>query len=188
MDSLFDDVESRANPALPIGGPSLDSNPTSCILSRVTGTERLARLAEGKSPLLIARMPSGFAVMGDSQYLPGYCLLLAYPEVNHLHDLPVDRRAQYLTDMGLLGEALMAATGCLRVNYAILGNLDPFLHAHVWPRYTWEDDRYRLAPPSDYPADYRDAPERLYSAEKHGELQKAIALHLELLPVVGLEP
>ncbi|MFI9452759.1 hypothetical protein [Amycolatopsis sp. NPDC052450] len=24
------------------------------------------------------------------------------------------------------------------MNVEILGNTDPFLHAHVWPRYDWE--------------------------------------------------
>lgn len=147
----------------------------------MTGTERLARLAQGQSPLLIARMASGFAVMGDTQYLPGYSLLLAYPEANHLTDLSAERRIQYLSDMGLLGEAVMAATGCLRINYSILGNLDQFLHAHVFPRYAWEEERYRLAPCWFYPKEFREAPEQAFSAEKHGELQRKIADRLRAL-------
>jgi diadenosine tetraphosphate (Ap4A) HIT family hydrolase len=144
----------------------------------MTGTERLALLAEGNSPLLIERMPSGFAVMGDSQFLPGYALLLAYPEANHLTDLTHSARSQYLLDMSLLGEAVMQATNCLRVNYAIYGNLDPFLHAHVWPRYTWEDEEYRLRPPFSYPPEYRDPELHGYSEHKHGNLKLAIAQHL----------
>lgn len=28
----------------------------------------------------------------------------------------------------------------MRVNYEIFGNLDPFVHAHVFPRYAWESE------------------------------------------------
>ena len=94
--------------------------------------------------------------MGDSQFLPGYALLLAYPEADHLTDLPHAARSRYLLDMSLLGEAVMQATNCSRVNYAVYGNLDPFLHAHVWPRYAWEEEQYRLRPPFSYPPEYRD--------------------------------
>jgi diadenosine tetraphosphate (Ap4A) HIT family hydrolase len=154
----------------------------------MTGTERLAMLADGRSPMLIARMPSGFAVMGDHQFLPGYSLILAYPEVNHLTDLSVAERARYLVDMSRLGEAVMAATNCLRVNYSILGNLDPFLHAHVFPRYSWEEDLYRLAPPWKYPDEYRDVTKHGYSEEKHGNLRLAITRHLLSLSGADLEP
>ncbi len=126
--------------------------------------------------------------MADSQFLPGYCLLLAYPEANHLTDLSVTSRAQYLLDMSLLGEAVMTATGCLRINYTILGNLDPFLHAHVWPRYSWEDDRYRTSPPTDYPPEYRDVALHGYSEEVHGKLRLQIADHVLNLMGADLSP
>ncbi len=154
----------------------------------MTGTERLSELADGRNPLLVARLKSGFAVMADSQYLPGYCLLLAYPEANHLTDLSQSLRAQYLLDMSHLGEAVMEATNCLRVNYSILGNLDPFLHAHVWPRYSWEDDQYRLSPPTDYPPEYRDALKHGYDPEKHDGLRQKIAQHLQMLSGGDLAP
>lgn len=37
----------------------------------------LSRL--GRNPALICQMPSGWAVLGDNQYLTGYSLLLADP-------------------------------------------------------------------------------------------------------------
>jgi len=39
--------------------------------------------------------------------------------------------------MSLLGEAIMAVCQPHRINYEILGNSLPVLHAHVWPRYDW---------------------------------------------------
>ena len=124
-------------------------------------------------------MPSGFAVMSETQFLPGYCLLLAYPEVNHLTDLDDAGRAQYLLDMAKLGEAVMAVTQCRRINYSILGNLDPFLHTHVFPRYESEEMPLKVSPPTDYPAEYRNRADFAYDPAVHGEIQEKIRAALE---------
>jgi diadenosine tetraphosphate (Ap4A) HIT family hydrolase len=127
-------------------------------------------LEAGKQPALIAKLPSGYAVMGDNQYLPGYCLLLASPLVGQLNDLQDKERVQFLSDMAELGDALKHATGCMRVNYGIYGNLDPFLHVHVWPRYEWEPLEQRTMPPFLLPLEFRSKPENDFSLERHGEL------------------
>ena len=59
-------------------------------------------------------------------------------------------------DMTRLGDALLKVTGAVRVNYAILGNLDPALHAHVFPRYTDEPENMRILQPWAY--DWEAAP------------------------------
>ncbi|MBC8063614.1 MAG: hypothetical protein H7Y17_02195, partial [Chlorobia bacterium] len=105
----------------------------------MTPYQRLAQLERGENPALIAKLPSGFAVMGDFQFLPGYCLLLAHPRVDKLNDLQGPQRTQFLDDMARLGDAILGATDAIRINYSIYGNLDPFLHAHLFPRYAWEE-------------------------------------------------
>jgi diadenosine tetraphosphate (Ap4A) HIT family hydrolase len=139
----------------------------------MTPTERLAQLERGENPQVIAKLSSGYAVMADTQFLPGYCLLLAHPMVPTLNDLTGDARAQFLADMARLGDAVKAATGAVRVNYSIYGNLDPFLHAHVVPRYADEDARYRTLPPLSYPPELRDADR--FDRQVHGELLKRIS-------------
>ena len=109
----------------------------------MTPSERLQELADGKNPRLVLRMKSGFAVMGDNQFLPGYCLLLAYPQVEQLIELPEKQRHAFLEDMSLLGEAIDKVTESKRINFAMYGNVDPFLHAHVWPRYEVGSSRAR---------------------------------------------
>jgi diadenosine tetraphosphate (Ap4A) HIT family hydrolase len=52
--------------------------------------------------------------------------------------------------MGRLGDALLAATGALRINYAMFGNLEPALHAHVVPRYRDELSPLDVAHPWAY--------------------------------------
>jgi diadenosine tetraphosphate (Ap4A) HIT family hydrolase len=95
---------------------------------------------------VIGRLPSGWAVLGDPQILPGYCLLLPDPVVGQLNDLTGSARRQFLEDMSRLGDAVLIATGAERVNYEILGNVEPALHAHVIPRYSWEPEESRRRP------------------------------------------
>ena len=50
--------------------------------------DRVGSAFRGENPLVMARMRSGLAVIGDRQFLPGYSLLLTnYPTANHLTDL-----------------------------------------------------------------------------------------------------
>jgi diadenosine tetraphosphate (Ap4A) HIT family hydrolase len=144
----------------------------------MTLPERLESLVRGESPGEIARMRSGFAVMGDSQYLRGYCLLLAYPAVGRLNDLSGLARTAFLEDMAALGDAVLAATDAVRINYSIYGNLDPFLHAHVFPRYAAEPPEFATIPPMSIPAELRNAPEHAYDPLRHDPLRRAIAAAL----------
>ena len=40
-------------------------------------TDRIGSAIRGENPTVLARMPAGFAVIGDVQWLPGYCVLLS---------------------------------------------------------------------------------------------------------------
>ena len=138
----------------------------------------------GEHPLLLATLRSGWAVMGDTQFLPGYTLLLSNVEdAIHLTDLPRAQRAQFLLDMSLLGEAVMTVCNGLdpslrRLNYEILGNAEPRLHAHLFPRYGWEDDELLTGPVWRYPQDRWTSPRDAYSDE-HEPMREAIAKELE---------
>jgi diadenosine tetraphosphate (Ap4A) HIT family hydrolase len=133
----------------------------------------------------MARMRAGFAVIGDTQHLPGYSLLLTDdPGVDHLSDLAWERRSQFLFDLSLLGEAVQNAcrdNGLRRINHEVLGNAIPVLHGHVHPRYDWEPADKVSGPVWRYPKAERNAPEFEYSDAKHGELRAAITAELERL-------
>lgn len=105
----------------------------------------------------IARLPSGFAVLGTAQFLRGYSLLLPDPVVPHLNDMAAEHRRQFLDDMAALGDAVLKVTGALRINYAMFGNAEPALHAHVIPRYVDEPEALRTAHPWSY--DWAAAPQ-----------------------------
>ncbi len=99
---------------------------------------RVDAARRNQNPRVIDRMPSGWAVMGDAQFLPGYCLLLPDPVVPTLNDLDRAARAQFLLDMTRIGDAVISVCRPLRINYEMLGNLEPALHAHIIPRYAHE--------------------------------------------------
>jgi diadenosine tetraphosphate (Ap4A) HIT family hydrolase len=126
-------------------------------------------------PALVARLRSGWVVMGERQVLTGYCLLLPDPVVPHLNALPSELRGQFLSDMAMVGDSLLATTQALRVNYAIYGNVDPALHAHIFPRHTTEPEATRTAQP--WALDWNAAPS--YSELLHGELKRRVAADIQ---------
>ena len=136
----------------------------------------------GENPKVMARMPSGFAVIGDTQFLPGYSLLLTDdPELDHPSDLPWAARRAFFFDLSLLGEAMFNVTreaGARRINYEVLGNGWHHLHGHVHPRYEWEPSDKIASPVWRYPKDVRNAPEHEYSDAKHGDLRALITREL----------
>jgi catechol 2,3-dioxygenase-like lactoylglutathione lyase family enzyme/diadenosine tetraphosphate (Ap4A) HIT family hydrolase len=131
---------------------------------------RVDALRKGADPTFIARLASGWAVMGDPQLLPGYCLLLPDPVVGHLNELGGGGRSRFLADVAALGDAVLAATGALRINYAVFGNLEPALHAHVIPRYANEPEAQRALQP--WALDWSAAPP--FGPVAHGDLRDRI--------------
>jgi diadenosine tetraphosphate (Ap4A) HIT family hydrolase len=127
-------------------------------------------------PARIARLRTGWAIMGERQVFPGYCLLLPDPVVAHLNVLEPEQRGEFLSDMAILGDAVLRSTGALRINYAIFGNVEPALHAHVIPRFDTEPEATRTAQP--WALDWAAAPE--YSEASHGDLKRRIAGELVL--------
>jgi diadenosine tetraphosphate (Ap4A) HIT family hydrolase len=123
----------------------------------ITIPERIAAARAGTNPAVICRVPSGWTVMCDMQFLRGYTILLADPPVASINDLDRLKRAEYLCDMALVGDALLEVTGVYRINYGIMGNSDPFLHAHIVPRYLTETENLRTGLPWSYPKGLMDA-------------------------------
>ncbi|AGS67241.1 HIT family protein [Streptomyces collinus] len=148
--------------------------------------DRIGAALRGENPTVLRRLDAGFAVIGDVQFLPGYSLLLAdEPDVQRLSDLPRARRLSFLADMDRLGEAVERACrrldpGFRRVNLEILGNTDPFLHAHIWPRFEWEPAEVVHKPVWLYPGD-RWSDERFRLGPQHDGLRDAIGGELDRL-------
>jgi len=112
--------------------------------------DRVEAARSGMNPAVICQMASGWVVLSDLQYLRGYSILLPDPVVDSLNALGPEGRSGYLGDMALVGDALLEVTGAFRINYAVLGNSDPALHAHIIPRYLSEPDELRRGLPWSY--------------------------------------
>lgn len=134
----------------------------------------MAEASAGRLARVIGRMPSGWAVLGDPQILPGYCLLLPDPVVSDLNALGGELRREFLEDMARLGDAVLAETAAERINYEILGNVEAALHAHVIPRYAWEPAERRRTPVWSH--DWAAAP--VFSAERDAPLAARLAARL----------
>lgn len=113
----------------------------------MTIAEQIQAANRGEHPRAVLKLESGWVMLGDTQALEGYCVLIADPVVPSLNDLPEAARLIYLRDMVRVGDALLAAFGALRINYEMWGNLDPTLHTHIVPRYRTEPDNLRVLPP-----------------------------------------
>ncbi|GAB5502102.1 HIT family protein [Pyruvatibacter sp.] len=136
---------------------------------------RVSAARDGSNPYVVSRLASGWAVIGDVQFLEGYCLLLPDPVVASLNDLSGDARGIFLRDMALLGDAILEATGAQRINYEILGNSEPALHAHVFPRFDSEPAELRAMPVWFY--DWAAAP--VFSEAHHGAVRDRIKSALQ---------
>jgi len=138
----------------------------------ITAIHRMVESCRGGDwPATVAKLDSGWVVMGERQVFPGYCLLLPDPVVDQLNALESVARSQFLSDMARIGAALLASTPAVRINYAIFGNLEPALHAHVFPRYADEPQAIRTGHP--WALDWNLA--AAYSDAEHGELKSRIA-------------
>ncbi len=133
--------------------------------------KRVEQCRSGENPKTICQVSSGWVVMGDVQFLRGYCLLLPDPVVPHLNAMKRADRQVFLDEMAVLGDAVLSVTGAVRINYEMLGNLEPALHAHVFPRFDDEEESLRTKPVWSY--DWEAAP--AFDAAGDADLKAAIA-------------
>ncbi len=145
--------------------------------------ERVDMAQRGENKTVIGRLPSGWVVLGDDQRLRGYTLLLSDPVVDNLHSLDIPARTQFLTDMALIGDALIEVLNPSIMNYSILGNTDRALHVHIHPRYDDEKPEHRRTHAIIY--HWEKHPVVSFDLERDrplmDEIRKALAARTELL-------
>ncbi len=130
--------------------------------------ERIEAARKGDNPTVICQVPSGWAVLCDMQFLRGYTILLADPVLPSLNELSNAQRSIFLHDMAVIGDALLDVTRAYRINYIIAGNTDPYLHAHIVPRYMTEAEALRKGMPWSHPQSEMDA--RRFDYERDEQL------------------
>lgn len=97
--------------------------------------DRITLIENDENPYFVKELETGYVVLGDHQYFTGYSLLLCKEHVFELHELQEDYRTTFLSDMARLAQGVYRAFGPAKLNYELLGNGDPHLHWHIFPRY-----------------------------------------------------
>jgi len=141
---------------------------------------RVAACRAGTFEQAICRVHSGWVVLGDVQFLKGYSLLLPDPVVGHLNALSAEDRRTLLYEASVVGDALLEITRAIRINYEILGNLEPALHVHVFPRFADESAELRTRPVWFY--DWDAAPR--FKLARDAPLMQAIRNRLDQAGIV----
>jgi diadenosine tetraphosphate (Ap4A) HIT family hydrolase len=154
-----------------------DQSPENSLPVETAIHRRVNEARAGRDHTVLGRCASGWAVFGHQQFVQGYLLLLPDPVVPDLNSLTPERRSQFLLDMSHLGDALVRTTSPLRINYAIFGNVEPALHAHVIPRYRNEPAQLRTQHPWAY--DWSAAP--VFDAVTLGPLIRSLRTELAQL-------
>jgi diadenosine tetraphosphate (Ap4A) HIT family hydrolase len=104
----------------------------------------IERVRAGSFPDFVAELPRSWMILGDAQFYRGYCVLFAKRHVTEPHLMPRGEAHELLDEMLAAGRAISAITRPLKLNYECLGNQEPHVHWHIFPRYT--DDALRLQP------------------------------------------
>ena len=95
--------------------------------------ERIQLIKEKRNPYFVKELSTGYVVLGDWQYFYGYTVFLSKKHVLELHEH--SEADIYLKEMKRIGEAVYKTFQPKKLNYEILGNSDPHIHTHIFPRY-----------------------------------------------------
>ena len=135
----------------------------------------VAACRAGTHEPMVTRLATGWLVLGEIQVLPGYCLVLPDPVVPHMNALAPSARLALWEDVTRVGDALLQLTDAVRINYEILGNLEPALHVHLFPRYDHEPEALRTKPVWNH--DWDAAPR--FQAQRDGSFISRLAATLQ---------
>lgn len=97
---------------------------------------RITQIQEDTNPYFVAELKTGYVVLGDFQYFHGYTLFLCKQHMPELHQLEQRFKINFLEEMSLVAQAVFESFNPLKLNYELLGNSEPHLHWHLFPRHT----------------------------------------------------
>lgn len=82
----------------------------------------------------------------NDRRFPGRCLVVLRDHYEHVARMPDSTFLSFAQDVRRVGSSLHEAVGADRVNYAVLGNTEPHVHAHVIPRGAPGDENLQRTP------------------------------------------
>lgn len=132
-----------------------------------------------KTKYFVYEFETSYIELSKSQFFEGYCILFSKIKYEHLTNMPIDEREKYLMEMSILGEVMLEVLGAERINYNILGNSYPYLHAHLFPRYSHEDKDLKKTVVWKYDSSYFTDEKYAFNEEKHKDLKEKLANALD---------
>ncbi|MDO8434816.1 MAG: HIT family protein [Candidatus Binatus sp.] len=102
------------------------------------------RVKAGAFRDFVAELPGCYVTLGDRQYYRGYCVLLSKIHATELYLMTVEDARVLFDELRLVAEAIAAVVKPWKMNYECLGNSEPHVHWHLFPRD--ESDEQRRGP------------------------------------------
>ncbi len=99
----------------------------------------IERIRAGANPDLVAELGHCYLVLGNAQFYRGYCIALAKTHATEMFALPRAEALALCDEVIAAAEAIHAVTHPLKLNYECLGNAEPHVHWHLFPRYAGDD-------------------------------------------------
>ena len=87
--------------------------------------------------------------LAANQFPSGYCVLICARHVREPYHLTRGEQALFFGDMLRAAQAIERVFNPVKMNFQILGNLVPHLHAHIVPRYYGDPAPGRPIGPGD---------------------------------------
>ena len=124
--------------------------------------ERVGMVKQGNNPYFVTETETGYVVIGDHQYFKGYTLFLLKEHITELHFIPTKIKTKHLEELSIVYEAVFNAFKPDKMNAELLGNGDPHLHWHLYPRFKTDPLHkkpvWKLAEELMYSDEYRPTP------------------------------
>jgi len=144
----------------------------------------IERIRTGALPDFVAELPHSFVILGAMQFYRGYCIVFAKLHAIELHLMPPDEARALFDETVAVGAAIAAVVKPLKLNHDCLGNAEPHVHWHIFPRYA-SDPMRRL------PIWKRNEAEVTIALDEHDRRELIGALRTELgrlVPQARFEP
>ena len=135
-------------------------------------------IKNGTNPYFVRELETGYVVIGNYQYFPGYSLFLCKEHTTELFYLEETFRNKFMSEMSMVAEAVHIAFNADKMNYELLGNGDSHVHWHLYPRRKGDIDGYDVngaGPVWWVPWDTMTSEKYLVTGEKLDEMKLALS-------------
>jgi diadenosine tetraphosphate (Ap4A) HIT family hydrolase len=106
----------------------------------------IERIRSGGLRDMVAELANSYVVLGDAQFYRGYCIVFAKRHATELYLMPAEEARALFDEMRLMAESIAAVVKPWKMNYECLGNTEPHVHWHLFPRFHSESDDLRRGP------------------------------------------